>query len=1253
MAHNITIDGTQLSHKKIIIFGQNGQAIETTNPVSSTETAGWFIPGRTATFLVDPDTFSVVVQSGVPASFSFTVDAQGLVRYNSENEQFLEGAGTDTLILKGFPVKFDFRKLISGSVYIPSVMGNDGDPDLEWTSNNSYVLLPASGYAIIAGAGLPADLRFNISNSGVLSSDSQGNYFNIHNNKLTVTGYPITIDAQSIGYEQFRIELNNVPPSASGLISGNFIPLEAAGAYRMGGEGNSQIRLSNQYFKINALGEISVNDPSTLRVDVSAQEKRITLLKPLSRIITDISLSKLEVQVGESVKVEVKSSDPSATIRINGVFGSGHYLQFSSAGTKTVSVSAAIGDTYEISTIDVQVAAFSGIANLNGFPILQHTTLPTAAYKPSFSIPSEVFTNQDFTAHWDFGDGTSFITRDLAVEHDYEEVLGADQENHTFDVTCTIRQPNQPDVLVARTLYVHNIYARCKKLGTIIPKTSNSPVAERNGNNWGGTIHIKNIESEPLTFHTICIQSLTDDDNEVAGTLESLPQPLTVAPHSLIEFPISVPKEKIATGATGLSILLAGSHGPGLEVRAESFFEFPLKPLRQNTSRFSGLGVAPHITLQNFGFALPIPPQEGAECDPDNVPDEVADDEDSSWACKATTVTDTREVNSKFINAKKGDIILSPSGPSGPIGELLKSVDPPQYYGHCGIMTQNYSQITHCTLSDDRLNDHPNGMHDLPTTGFQPNAVKYGWPGVITQTVQNTIDGEHFTDHDTGKSYNLGGFPGNTIRIQTNEQPNPAYINDGAWQIVPAMVVKPDVLLELRYPQVRKILHRVAKEALEQTGKGHYRFYSYTDPTIVYDQAKFGPSDSGWAAGTFPAVCSSFIWYCIKNVQAQLETNNAIVVESDLEETDRQPYNGAEVNDSTRDGLYLYRANERLKAALNLSSAIKSKIQKKIDDIGGSDPFIPTVVLDLAEWVMDAKDNISNQMVNAFSSDWCDEEAKDSERWKDQFDANAISPDNMLMWDSPLNNGLYGYATPLVVTPKRQETVFIHRWIKTLLRGSLSGKVLYNGQPMAGASIQIANRTTFSDENGDYIVTSVPIGFNTLMATHTTGGTLRSANLPVHINESQNRLNINLGGPTGNYRKLIIRANIRVRGDDTRDNSPADRDAFGELSLKFNERPGADCILTKTAPNGQFGNLKTSARINLDRSIHIDLYASCSDFNGNTRVGSYLVGEGQTINLSGIHCEHNPTLGRSNFADITVSFENTIDPIDPVQGFAS
>src|SRR5208282_3120513 len=178
----------------------------------------------------------------------------------------------------------------------------------------------------------------------------------------------------------------------------------------------------------------------------------------------------------------------------------------------------------------------------------------------------------------------------------------------------------------------------------------------------------------------------------------------------------------------------------------------------------------------------------------------------------------------RFMNARKGDVVLSPGG-NGLIGGLLSHIHTPQFYSHIGIMTNDYDQITHCIAIDERMKAYPVGsilgVGPEPTSGFRPDVVKYGWPGTVTQTVENSVLGEPRNDPEGGAAYNLQGFDASAEGATIS----------GAWHIIPPIVVKPDPMYET--DGLRQQLHAVADDAFSHTGKFHYRFYGYTDPTIA------------------------------------------------------------------------------------------------------------------------------------------------------------------------------------------------------------------------------------------------------------------------------------------------------------------------------------------------------------------------------------------------------------------------------------
>ena len=306
-----------------------------------------------------------------------------------------------------------------------------------------------------------------------------------------------------------------------------------------------------------------------------------------------------------------------------------------------------------------------------------------------------------------------------------------------------------------------------------------------------------------------------------------------------------------------------------------------LRPLKMNVASF-----VPKLTTRNFTgdvFALDGPPlpgfiAEGQVCDPDNLTEEdLAAADEGQLVCQLTDEVKDVTMPARWMNARKGDCILPPGG-DGIIGGLMLNVKPTQWYSHNGIMTRNYDEIAHSTGSQRRLKDHLIGFTEDGSDGFEPSVLKWIWPGAVTQTVQHSIEGEDFPDPEYDKIYSISAFGPHTVGVTHNDQ----------MKMIPPLVLKPDPMQET--PAVRTALHAVATDARNDAGrpgvkpKYHYRWYCYTDPTIGLGAPE--GAEAGWAAGTRPSVCSSYVWMHAKGRNARLETDQALVTPTDLEPND-------------------------------------------------------------------------------------------------------------------------------------------------------------------------------------------------------------------------------------------------------------------------------------------------------------------------------------------------------------------------------
>jgi hypothetical protein len=425
---------------------------------------------------------------------------------------------------------------------------------------------------------------------------------------------------------------------------------------------------------------------------------------------------------------------------------------------------------------------------------------------------------------------------------------------------------------------------------------------------------------------------------------------------------------------------------------------YHLERAGQITLPQSGAGISHGTTDEdaNWGDASPEADNFiGQPCLPDDSPP------GPGISCQATG--EWTVVPARIVNAHKGDIILTAK--CDMIGALLRTVDPKQHYTHAGIMTNNFFEVRHSTTSDLRYQDYPVGIGGMPTDGFQPDVVKYGWPGTITQSIDEAFNGAWMQDPASNKQYWIESFSASSARCA------------GDTTFHYPLVVKPPPGHDA---SVRDQLHAAAEAA--KNINGHYRLYAYSDGAISEDpsyNAPVGvPARSSWAEETAATVCSTFIWTALRQVGIELEG-------SDLEDLDIEA--GAERDELTPEGMYYYTSEERYYGGLTLYDYIFA-IAHETSGFWG-------------DLLTDASDDIATQMVNCFAGDKCN--AKDDKTYFTQSAVPAgrtVSPDDILKWDSPETGGVYGYSEPLIYRPATY--VPVTEWRATDGAGTITGQVL-------------------------------------------------------------------------------------------------------------------------------------------------------------------------------------------------------------------
>jgi hypothetical protein len=182
-------------------------------------------------------------------------------------------------------------------------------------------------------------------------------------------------------------------------------------------------------------------------------------------------------------------------------------------------------------------------------------------------------------------------------------------------------------------------------------------------------------------------------------------------------------------------------------------------------------------------------------------------------------------------------------------------------------------------------------------------------------------------------------------------------------------------------------------------------------------------------------------------------------------------------------------------------------------------------------------DDIANQILNTFSSNWADTESKDSEKWRETFDAFAVSPDNILLWDGPDSKvgGLYGHAEELMYRPEHLEEVVVHRWAFVETRGTVNGTAHLGGVGQGGVRIELTeNLFVMTGADGSFSLPDVPSGSYVLKAYKVTDDQVPlKATLPITVVADQATVvDVALALPDKLFREVVVNAWMDITDDE-------------------------------------------------------------------------------------------------------------------------
>src|SRR5262249_37005015 len=152
------------------------------------------------------------------------------------------------------------------------------------------------------------------------------------------------------------------------------------------------------------------------------------------------------------------------------------------------------------------------------------------------------------------------------------------------------------------------------------------------------------------------------------------------------------------------------------------------------------------------------------------------------------------------------------------IGQLLRAIDPPQFYSHEGLMTRNYIELKHTTASEARYGDYGLDVGDSDARhGIRPEVLKYGWQGSDPpgpdsgRSIGQAFNGYALIDPENQPTYQFHSFSF-----------EPQLCGGDTFPVSP-VVVRPPPGSD---SSVRDKLKSAADTALGI--RTHYRFYAYT-----------------------------------------------------------------------------------------------------------------------------------------------------------------------------------------------------------------------------------------------------------------------------------------------------------------------------------------------------------------------------------------------------------------------------------------
>jgi len=416
----------------------------------------------------------------------------------------------------------------------------------------------------------------------------------------------------------------------------------------------------------------------------------------------------------------------------------------------------------------------------------------------------------------------------------------------------------------------------------------------------------------------------------------------------------------------------------------------------------------------------------------------------------------------EVLNARKGDLLLNSA--CGPTAGLV-STAVAQKFSHVGIMIEDRRRIRHARVKLEPF------MDSIDENGGSGTLLKFGWPGVISQTVQAAFEGSELRPKPLAAPF----WTPDQLQVDSHFGFERNHSDCEALALIDPLVMKPPMEFEdAVFPEdattVRERLFRVADEAINLTG--HYRFFAFTEVDIhgrTSGRGADAPTDgnvtlwedeSGERHHPKGMQCAAFIWHAAQAAGFEVDDGLPHPVLADPAMGGRF-FDGHELEHGPASlrGLYVYPEENRRQGIAFLGSVTHRKASELINTM----PYSAWVAANLLE----VPYRLSLQMRSCFAFDECEDfpvifnpfsppETRPARLLAGEVGEGLIvSPGDMTHWD-PYPNGLWGSTEPLDYEPGTYREIY--RWAASSGSGNLEVTALRGdgtGVKVPGVTLQL------------------------------------------------------------------------------------------------------------------------------------------------------------------------------------------------------